>query len=235
MTGAPHDPTRAGPPVPAARPDGIIFSLSEIQAECLKAARGSGMPWGLAEEAGMSAAWLTAADLPGPELLLQLLEEPMREAPRVAPGVWRAASGGTLCPILAGAALSDFAALPEGLGARGLTMVDLAFPLLILPFASRAACRTGWTIGLEWSGFNAFLAPDGFRISTSERRTELAPEATAMLARRDKAGSLHALGHDGRCIPLDVWKRLDDLAMKTTVPATQRSHADAGSSASDND
>jgi len=45
----------------------------------------------------------------------------------MSPGIWRAARGGALCPVLAGTALSDFAALPEGLGAERLVLEDKPF------------------------------------------------------------------------------------------------------------
>ncbi|HET6622152.1 MAG TPA: DUF3726 domain-containing protein [Dongiaceae bacterium] len=228
-----HDPTRAGSPVPAASFDGAVFSLSEIHAACLKAARGSGLPWGLAEEAGMAAAWLAAAGLPGPELMLQLLEQPARRPPVVAPSSWRGAQGASVCPIAAGAALSDFAALPEGIGNGGFTIAALALPAVILPFAAQVVRRAGRSIGVEWPGFSALLAPEGYHIAaTSGIEVAL---ASARLGYASEAGSLSQLRPDGRSVALEVWQRLDDLAMRTMVPATARSHADAGAAASDND
>ncbi|WP_284735871.1 DUF3726 domain-containing protein [Dongia deserti] len=212
-----------------------MFSISEIQAVCLKAARGSGLPWGLAEEVGAGAAWLTAAGFPGPELVLQLLQAPPGEPPTVGPGKWRAAQGELLCPIKAGAALSDFAALPEGIGAGKLTMLEVAFPLLVLPFAALVARGMQRPVRVHWHGFDAVLAPDGYWISASVQGAELAQQATVVLVCEGTIHSLAQLGCSGRRVPLDVWRRLDDLAMLTTVPATARSHVDAGAAASDND
>lgn len=233
MADQPHDPTHAGSPVPAASFAGTVFSLSEIHAACLKAARGSGLPWGLAEEAGMAAAWLASAGLPGPELMLQLLDQSVREPPVVAPGSWSAAQGTRICPIAAGAALSDFAALPEGIGRGRLTIAALAFPAIILPFAARVARRAGQPIDVEWPGFRALLAPEGYRIATTSGIEVALTNATLGFA--GEAGSLSQLRPDGRSVALDVWQRLDDFAMRTMVPATARSHADAGAAASDND
>ena len=227
-----HDPTRAGPPVPA---EEVVFSLSEIQAACLKAARGSGLPWGLAEEVGASVAWLSAAGLPGPELILKFLQHSKREAPRMFPGTWQAAGDGPLCPVLAGAALSDFAALPEGLGTDRLVLKDLAFPLLILPFAAQIARRMARPLEVEWPNVRAVLGPDGYRLSVALPGAELAPSATVTLAWAGQTDGLGPVGRSGRRVALAVWRQLDELAMRTMVPATARSHADAGSSASDND
>ena len=227
-----NDPTRAGPPVPAGE---VVFSLSEIQAACLKAARGSGLPWGLAEEVGASAAWLSAAGLPGPELILQFLRQPKREAPQMSSGIWQAAGGGPLCPILAGTALSDFAALPEGLGTGRLVLKDMAFPLLILPFAAQIARRMARPLEVEWPNVRGFVGPDGYRLSVALPGAALAPLATVTLAWTGQPSGLVSIGRSGKQVALAVWRQLDEFAMRTMVPATARSHADAGSSASDND
>ena len=235
MSHEPHDPTRAGSPVPAADIEGAAFSLSEIQAACLKAARGSGLTWGLAEEAGMAAAWLAAAGLPGAELILRVLEQPHRAPPVVTAGTWRAADGERVCPIAAGAALSDFAALPEGIGEGGLTIVATAYPAVILPFAAQAARRTGRAIQVAWPGVDALLAPQGHRIAGAESSIALAEATVTLSGMAGRLSSLERLRRTGRSVARDVWQSLDDLAMRTTVPATARSHADAGAAASDND
>jgi hypothetical protein len=51
----------------------MTFSLNEVEAMGKRAARGAGLDWGIAEEAGKAARWLTARGLPGPELLAELL------------------------------------------------------------------------------------------------------------------------------------------------------------------
>ena len=92
----------------------MAFSLNEIEATCKRAARGAGLPWGLAEEAGKAARWLTARGLPGAEELAEVLARNDGKsygdlAPVSADGVWRAPAG-RLCPIVTGAALCDRAA-----------------------------------------------------------------------------------------------------------------------------
>ncbi len=51
----------------------MICSLNEIEALARKAARGGGMSWGLAEEAGKAVRWLSDNGFPGPWLLSKLL------------------------------------------------------------------------------------------------------------------------------------------------------------------
>ena len=234
MNDEPNDPTRAGSPVPAAT-EGAVFSLSEIQSICLKAARGAELPWGLAEEAGMAASWLTAAGLPGPELLLELLEGSRLEQPRAMAGEWRSHQGALLCPIATGAALSDFARLPEGIGDDALVIQKLAFPVLILPFAAAVAHSRVRTLRIEWPGFTAFLTPDGHQHIEAADSAPGVREATVRLAWVGTSPTATPVGQTGRRITRALWQRLDSLAMLTTVPATVRSHADAGASESDNE
>ncbi|MEZ5829788.1 MAG: DUF3726 domain-containing protein [Dongiaceae bacterium] len=234
MTVEPNDPTRAGSPVAAAS-NGVVLSLSEIQALCMKAARGAGLPWGLAEEAGMAGAWLAAAGLPGPDLILQLLQEPAHEPPAVAPGRWRPAASGALCPLTAGTALSDFAGLAEGLDGGALTIQGLFLPLLLVPFAAGIARRLNRTVGIAWPGFTALLGPAGYRLSADARNAAVVQRADATVTWADEKASMTPLGRTGRAVPHDVWEELDRLAMRTTVPATARSHADAGAAGSDNE
>ena len=47
----------------------MTWSLNEIETLSRKAARGAGLSWGLAEEAGKATRWLAAAGLPGPQVL----------------------------------------------------------------------------------------------------------------------------------------------------------------------
>ena len=113
----------------------MSFSLNEIEAMGKRAARGAGLDWGIAEEAGKATRWLTAHGLPGPELLAELLTRNEGKsydelAPVSADGVWLAKSG-RLCPLIAGAALSDRAT--ELAAGRAFELGPIAFPLLLAP------------------------------------------------------------------------------------------------------
>ncbi|MEF9603350.1 DUF3726 domain-containing protein, partial [Paracoccus sp. PXZ] len=48
----------------------MLLSRNETEALCLKAARGAGMSWGLAEEAAFAAGWLGAHGIDGAGALL---------------------------------------------------------------------------------------------------------------------------------------------------------------------
>ena len=89
----------------------MTYALNEIEAMGKRAARGVGCDWGIAEEAAKAVRWLAMHRLPGPELLADLLtlndgRSYADLAPVTVEGVWEATSG-SLCPLVAGAALAD--------------------------------------------------------------------------------------------------------------------------------
>lgn len=92
----------------------MSYSLNEMEATTKRATRGAGYPWGLAEDAAKAARWLCAQGLDGSAEMAQVLERrfaehPAKHRPQSHEGVWRAE--GDLCPISAGALLSDCAEL----------------------------------------------------------------------------------------------------------------------------
>lgn len=139
------------------------LSFGEMEALARRAARGGGLPWGLADEAGRAVRILCAAGLDGAAALAGLLAEiRVRRDPRLAPvrvldRVWRA-EGGALCPIRAGVSLSDMARLmpPDGVGMEGVLV-----PVLILPFAADVARRLEGPVTLSWRGGILSLGPEG--------------------------------------------------------------------------
>ena len=51
-----------------------MYSLGEIEAQCKKAAKGVGLSWGVAEEAGLIARHLSELNLPGPDAIYSNLK-----------------------------------------------------------------------------------------------------------------------------------------------------------------
>lgn len=129
-------------------------SLNEIESLCKKAARGAGMSWGLAEEAGKAAKWLSAHGLDGPQVIAGQLRRDdgvvySELAPVIGAGAWHGASA-ALCPLITGAALSDHAYL---LGSHGQILLnDVASPQLLIPFVSAMARRLKAPVELSWPG-----------------------------------------------------------------------------------
>jgi hypothetical protein len=85
MTQQPSDQTRGDSAAFFTGDQSAQMSQNEVSALCLKAARGAGMSWGLAEEAGFAASWLTARGIDGPRhLLTHLTAAQGRARPRKA-------------------------------------------------------------------------------------------------------------------------------------------------------
>ncbi|PUA45145.1 DUF3726 domain-containing protein [Pseudomonas protegens] len=213
-------------------------SLNEIESLCKKAARGAGLSWGLAEEAGKAARWLSAHGLDGPGVLAQQLQENdgcayAQLAPDVSAEPWQG-PGHALCPLIAGATLSDHAHLLRHNG--DIELRHVAHPQLLLPFASSIARQLGMWLELSWEACRLRFAPTGEAwliqaqslgaASTAQVRCASVPPAEPL--GKALVGKIPELGdspqHD-----------LDHLAARTYVPASEASRLlGAGAGLSDN-
>lgn len=123
----------------------MILSLNELQALATKAARGGGLPWGVADEAGRATRVLATWGLPGPaalaDRLMELDSQPLAQiTPHVSQNSFTA-KGQPLCPILTGTALVDHADLLDR--AQPLEIAITCQPLLLVPFLRDVAIKTG--------------------------------------------------------------------------------------------
>lgn len=229
----PHDTPLDAPP-----DDRVRLSLSEINALCFRAARGAGLEWGEAEEAGWAASWLSGHGLSGPSIILAWLDAaPALARPCPAPGHWAAASA-PHCPLRCGIALADFAGLAEGPGAHALTLEQVAHPLIVLPFVARAATRVGASLRVQ--GLQHAIVLSAADMTTRGDLTGINDSATADLAITAVAAPQDAT--DAQAAPVPIrgitradWRALDGLALRMTVPSSDQSRAGAGAAGSDND
>jgi len=215
----------------------MSFSLNEIEAMGKRAARGAGLPWGIAEEAGKAVRWLTARGLPGVEQLVDILTSndqcDHRElVPVDEPGIWHAPSG-RLCPLITGPALCDRAA--EIAAGRVIELGQIAQPLMLMPYAASAARLTDTAIKLAWDDVMMTLSPgseliDGNRDALTVKRT-----AGLRCCRAD-----HIDNVDEPAVPVAMsvdaatWNRLTIFAHRTLAPATDASRlSGAGAGLSD--
>ncbi len=170
-------------------------SLGEIEATVRKAARGAGLPWGLAEEAGKALRWLAAHGIDGRPAFADLLDRHAAGLVSVriaeADGRWSGADG-PLCPVALGAALMDHALLPAPAIAAG----PVLHPELLTPFVVRAAFE---------------VAAEGGMVVC--HRGAVA-DAAALWTRL--GGALDAGGGE-------AWARLEAYAARTYVPASDQS------------
>ncbi|WP_413868370.1 DUF3726 domain-containing protein [Albidovulum sp.] len=231
----PDSPTRAGA-ADSGPPQLAVLSRNEIEALCARAARGAGLGWGHAEEAGFAVGWLHAQGIDGATALLAHLDGAAGRAwrdlcPVVGPGKWVARGRHPICPLALGAALSDHCELPEGRLAGGLSVSSASHPVLVLPFLSRVAGILGETVRMRFFCGAIDIGCD--RLSGDAGRLAGLVEAAFTLSPRPGpagAGHSHAGGY-----PQATLSALGDLALRTTVPPSARSRADAGAGTGDND
>ncbi len=209
----------------------MLCSLNEIEAQLRKAARGAGLSWGLAEEAGKAARWLAMHGIGCLPSFVALFEQhssrpydeisiPQEE------GRWRA-RGGALCPLIAGTAIVDRA--EEIAGGRNVELATVAWPVLLAPFAATVASATGASIVLAWPGARFIFADTGVRLDATPGVT--ADVAGAASAHYASCGRLVGTAQGapvkseiaGIFVDDSVWPRLDAFVQRTYVPASEES------------
>ena len=219
-------------------PAPIRLSRNETEALCQKAARGAGMPWGLAEEAGFAAGWLAAHGIDGASALLERLTH--RHGTAAGPATminahWQAPGGQSLCPIALGAALSDHSHLIIGPGRDRITTDRVLCPVLLLPFLDAIARHQSSTLALIWTGGQLHT---GANIKVFRAGAAL---LAALAETPLSIGSMPATGvkplplQPAPLVAADTFAGLDGLALRTTVPATETSRRGAGAVSGDND
>ncbi len=220
--------------------DCTALSQNEIESLCMKAARGAGFSWGLAEEAGVALGILAAQGIDGTAALLQLLVKRLAGPegaghPTPTAGRWHAADQGLLCPITLGAALLDCALLPDGPFAFETKLDPVAAPVLLVPFLLRGAALTGMDLMASWQdGAIQIAAKGGFDRAAVEDLGHKTSLALTLRPAGNCAGSAAGKADLPR-LGAAVLDGLDRLALRTTVPPSEVSRRGAGSASADND
>lgn len=225
---------------PATAPiDAVLLSRNETEVLCLKAARGAGMAWGLAEEAAFAAGWLGAHGVDGTGALLRHLDavgaagfDQLRPCPQ--PGYWRAAPNAVLCPIWLGSSLLDHVGLADGPFSGPVATDAVSRPVLLVPFLAEACARAGRAL---------FLSCDGLALGLDAGQPDLqalaalsqVPAAPVGLTPSAAAQRPHAPAASFAPVAPDTIAALEAYAMRITVPATDASRRGAGASSNDND
>ena len=203
----------------------MSFALNEIEATANKAARGAGLDWGIAEEAGKAIRWLASHGLPGPEFLVQTLKRNRGLAhavlaPDAAAHSW-AAPGGRLCPLIAGAALTDCA--HEVLSGREVQLDRTSFPLLLVPYAAACGKATEAVIEVSWAGAAMTIAAGTELYIKGDEWNRV--ETEWVRCRRVEGGAPGTPEIEiSRCsVARPVWDDLNEFAHRTYAPATEES------------
>ena len=203
----------------------MIYSLSEIDANCKKAARGAGLSWGYAEETGKAARWLAAHQLPGAELLAEYLTIRQKKAEN-------SQGAHPHCPLLTGARLCDAAIDLK----KTIVLENIVYPLLLLPYLAQLSQAAGRGLRIQWTGTH-ISCHDGVvfikeNASIASREADmvgccwLEPETHSPIS----LGKEQKNGVTGQLIDSNDWAALEALAHFTYVPATEASRRGAGPS-----
>ncbi len=197
----------------------MTYSLNEIQTTSKKATRGAGYSWGLAEEAGFAVRWLCNQGMDGCAALARTLTQFdgadfMDISPNVQGEQW-SAKGDVLCPLIAGAVLSDHA---NKLRAQAVNVGPVLEPSLLIPFAALCARALQGVVTVEFPGGVAIL--DGNNLSYSGH----AGSATEIVVIRlgGELGTPNAAVSRGNP-ESSAWDALNKFAQRTYAPATEES------------
>ena len=205
----------------------MSWSLGETAALATKAARGAGMPWGLADETGMAVSWLQSHGISGLAALCRYLK--WRENGRVTRWPEHPNGNACYCPIALGAAYMD-GALPAT-----LTIESIREPVLMLPFIIKRhndqpmqVVLGDMSIHLSKNGVFSPYLDTALLISQSNCTINYATNTAAMTPYElTKRVPFYFFG----CVTA-----LDEFAKKTYAPATDESRmAGAGAGLNDND
>jgi len=214
-------------------------SLNEIETEVRKAARGSGLAWGQAEEAGKAARWLAARDVDILPVVADVLEAHLvgHLATNIilSGGRWRGADQ-PLSPFVAGPAITDHAyLLAEG---GRIEIGAMARPILLVPFASAAARFLGAAIDIVLPSAQTSVTSAGAdRTALAVMlRIELSEKIDCVRSRDSVVTNVAQASLTGAEVEPEAWARLARLAHRTYVPASSVSRErGAGAGAIDND
>lgn len=194
----------------------MSWSLVEIRALALKAARGAGLSWGLAEEAGFAVRWLQARELPGVQALALYLEQCEKHG-----------LDASKCPLQIGAGVSD------GASPEDSELGEVRTPLLLIPFIAQSLAVTSCRLQCENLDFT--IAEDGCMTSNPDEQL-LVTEAKCKLV---SGGEIVPPMSRASRVPESEAVHVSTLAKfahRTYAPATEESRlAGAGAGLSDND
>ena len=193
------------------------------------------MSWGLAEEAGFAAGWLAAWGIDGAGALLAHLQILAQCGIAVRDRHWTATGDAALCPIRLGATLDDHAALAAGPWSAPITIGAVSQPILLVPFLARAAKACARPLELTWPGGSLVIPACGDVDATAMTALSRVEMTTLTLSPTSDVPSREAAGRTRASLSAVTLEKLNILALRTTVPASDTSRRGAGTATSDND
>ncbi len=202
-------------------------SFSEIDTTSKRASRAAGFAWGIAEEVGKNMRNLEMFGLPGVKslnLYLQKIKKNPTEKPKKIEKENKPQSK-EFCPIYCGTIFLDNCKMLESL--KLIKFFNVSYPLLLLPFLSRASDLVGKKISVQYEGNNFLLNFDKTIFSKNIKNDHivfLAKEITIEFLENNNSFSAQE------------WKELYKLSEETFVEETDSLKTKgAGAGLTDND
>ena len=201
-------------------------SFSEIETTSKRASKAAGFSWGIAEEIGKSVKSLELFGLPGVTNLNLYLKKIKKKHPKKIKKIEKEnkTEDKELCPIYSGVAFLDRCMELEGL--QSLKFYNVSYPLLMLPFVSRASEIMSKKILMQYDNASFLLNFDKsvFSKNIDKQAQPLTKELNIELVENKNS----FLEQD--------WKELYKLSEETFVEESDSSKAKAaGAGLTDND
>lgn len=202
-------------------------SFSEIDTTSKRASKAAGFAWGIAEEVGKNMRNLEMFGLPGVKnlnLYLQKIKENPTEKPKKIEKENKPQAK-EFCPIHCGTIFLDNCKILESL--KTIKFKNVSYPLLFLPFISRASEIVGKKISVQYEKNNFLLNFDKTIYAKNIKNSEVVSLA--------KEVSIEFL-ENSNSFSIQEWKELYKLSEKTFVKETESSKTvGAGAGLTDND
>jgi|SRR5450755_1749976 len=220
----------------------MLCSLNEIETEVRKAARGARLPWGLAEEAGYAARFLSAYQIPCLSAFLLLFDWRRDRAQETMTPVvdaqhgWRSGGDG-LCAITAGSVWQDFGY--AAMMSETIELHNIIAPTLLAPFVAATTLRSAITLALHWPRVTFWFCADRMWLAGEPEDIGCTKAAVVTIRQCTSAPSIGlACVRHWQGVPVDdrTWSRLREYAARTYVPTSAASRLyGAGAGLLDND
>ena len=229
----------------------INRSLNEIEHICRKAARGCGLPWGVADEVGKAVRWLHVFEIDGVSCLVDLLSRydhhhHVDYAPKSLEGVWQSRSE-SLSPLMVGTSLCD---CMEYMQDADIQTSEINYPVLTAGFLGQTALTEDQAVSLKWASVELVLYRERLLIKGHRddlQRNKVDALFCARASFQDKmdssdSGITHEITQEigavigNTQIAPDTWEKLEQYAYLTYVKGTEASRlSGAGAGLNDND
>ena len=203
-----------------------MITFSEIETTTKRASKAAGFSWGVAEEIGKSIRSLELFGLPGIINLNQYLKKIKKKHPKKITKIEKKnkTKDKELCPIYSGIAFLDRCLELEKL--KSLKFYNVSYPLLMLPFISRASEMTSKKILVQFDKSSFLL---NFDKSIFSKDIEKQAQSIAKIVNIEFMENKNSFSERN-------WKELYKLSEETFVDESDSlKQSAAGAGLTDND